>query len=532
MRTRARIAVLLLTAAFFFRGLFLNLALPYGDPLDEIFHYGYASYFAETGRVPRGEEASVAVECFRPFAWLPRSTSFPGPRQSWKEFSSLSHSERTQRRAEAFRFIPAQRRGFVAPNYETQQPPLAYLAVGWLLTILSRAPLDQRLLALRIAASALAASAVPLVYAFFRRLFPKPSAVAASVAFVAFPGVGSFVGRFTNDALALPLVAALLLLFLDISQGRFSRRRAVALAIWLALGCWTKLYVLLLLPMAPVVSFLATRKARGVTFARSVGASLAAFLLFCPWMLFQHARTGDWWGLTETKQAVQEGVTALDRLRALAGALTPRSAIIFGRTFLWPGTWSAMGAPRTIAVPLVLVLLLLFLVPGLTAAPRSRRRQRAWLAAAVSLVLLGAGYLLHAGTFAAVARRLGHAPSGGPEGWYLLILLPVVLTAGAVFGRSVPARLFLAASMIFVIADWWMSFGVLSSVYAGWTQPNASNAPLSSYGPILLAPVQALKTFERVSLVWVRAPWLAAVMTLWLLSLFSAACLSFRRGLT
>ena len=52
LRARTRRAVWLLCAAFGLRGFFLNLALPYGDPLDEIFHFGYAVFFETTGHPP------------------------------------------------------------------------------------------------------------------------------------------------------------------------------------------------------------------------------------------------------------------------------------------------------------------------------------------------------------------------------------------------------------------------------------------------------------------------------------------------
>ena len=62
----SRVVVLLLTSAFLMRGVFLALVLPYGDPLDEPFHYGYAPYLATTGRIPSAGVASMPADALRP----------------------------------------------------------------------------------------------------------------------------------------------------------------------------------------------------------------------------------------------------------------------------------------------------------------------------------------------------------------------------------------------------------------------------------------------------------------------------------
>ncbi|HYR45728.1 MAG TPA: hypothetical protein VER78_01890, partial [Thermoanaerobaculia bacterium] len=183
-------AVFLLTSAFFLRGVFLALALPYGDPLDEPFHYGYASYLATTCLVPRAGVASMPADALRPMARLPRSTSFGGPHPSWKDFASETPRERAADREEAFAFRPGERAAFVTANYETQQPPLAYLPAAGILRLFPRAALDRRLALLRLFSALAAASAVPLVWLFFRRLLARSAALAATAAFVAFPGVG------------------------------------------------------------------------------------------------------------------------------------------------------------------------------------------------------------------------------------------------------------------------------------------------------------------------------------------------------
>jgi hypothetical protein len=499
-RVQASVALGLMTAAFFLRGVFLSLALPYGDPLDEPFHYGYAAYLAETGRIPRAGTPSMPAEALRPLAWLPRSTALPGSHLSWKEFAVLSEREKAQRRREAFRYVAAERQTFVSPNYESQQPPVFYWLAARLLAAAERAPLDRRLVLLRVAGSAAACLTVPLVYLFFRQLLPRSAALAGTLAFVAFPGLGVFVGRFTNDTLELPIIAALLVLIADVSRGRLSWRRAGALGALFGLGCWTKLYVLLLLPAAPLAALFASRRIRSAAIAKSVAASSMGLVLLLPWMFRQHSDTGDWLGLNASKQAVQSGVSLLERVWALGRLLTPRFWIVFGRTFLWPGTWSAMGAPAILSILLAATLALVALKPQWRATPVSPSRRRAWRGAGVAATLFLAGQLLYAGTYSAIGKLRGHAPSAGPDGWYLLVLFPVILTAGCAFGREVRALSFLLAAAVFLLSEWCLTLGVLPAVYGGWSQPNGANAPVAVYAALLASPGSALRVFGDVGL--------------------------------
>ena len=252
-----------------------------------------------------------------------------------------------------------------------------------------------------------AALTVPIAHAFFRRLLPRQGALLATAAWAAFPGLGSFVGRFSNDALALPIIAAVLLLLAETAAGRLSWKGAALLAALLALGCWTKLYVLLLVPAAPLAGLLAPRHRRRTVLLRALAACATALLLLSPWILRQRVDTGDWLGLFASKQAASLGVSLSDRIQSLGSLFTLRFWIVFGRTFLWPGTWSAMGAPASVAVLLGLAVTLVFLCPILRRARRSSCRGRMARGPAVALVLFVAGQILYADTYAAVAGVRG-----------------------------------------------------------------------------------------------------------------------------
>jgi 4-amino-4-deoxy-L-arabinose transferase-like glycosyltransferase len=517
--------LLLLTAAFLGRGVFLALALPGGDPLDETFHFAYAHFLAETGRVPEPSEPSIAAEFLRPARLLPASKPISGRRISWKEYSGAPEDTRRGLRQEAYEHRPTERRLWLDPNYETQQPPLFYLLASTPLRLLPDARFSTRLLVLRLFSAIVAATAVPLAYLFFRRLLSKGAALAATAAFVAFPGIGSFVGRFSNDTLAVPIAAALLFFFVEAGRGRFSRGKTVGLLALLTAGCWTKLYFLLFLPVAPLAALLTSRGRRSGAWRRALLGCALAFLFFVPWMIHERSRTGDWLGLLPSRQATALHIGLLGRLNALPDLMTRQFTIVFGRTFLWPGTWSGTGAPAALAVLLTGTLLFLLLGPNLRRGARSRRRQETWRVGGLAVAIFLVGQIAYASTYAAVGRLRGHPPSAGPDGWYLLILFPVVLSAGCALGRPVAAGSFVAAGAVFLAAEWWTTFGVLPGVYGGRTTFNGANAPFSAYGTYLWRPDEVLRVYSRVGLAGAPAFVLASVVGLWLLALASALLL-------
>ncbi len=547
-RPRGRTVVLLLTAAFALRGLFLILSLPLGDPLDEPFHLGYVEFVAATGRVPGEWESSMPVESRRLLATLPRSTSFGGPHLWWSAYRAMSPESRRALRRAAFAHLPGERVRFLGPNYETQQPPLFYLLAALPLRLLRGAPTNLYLLAGRLLALAAATAAVPLAYRFFRRLLAKPAALAATLAFVAFPGLGTFTGRLTNDDLAFPLVVALSGLFVDAARGRFARRwgrpASAALALLLAAACWTKLYALLFLPVAPTAAILLaprsrrdqniprsrrdqniprSRRVRG--FRRALVGAAAGALAIVPWGLHQHAETGDWFGLTFTKGATRAGAGLARHLAVLPSVLRPEMLAYAWKTWIYPGTWASIGAPAPALWIVGAALAALWLLPQLARAPRSAGRRRGWLGAALAVGAFAVGQLSYAASNAAVAK--GPTMVGG-EGWYFLILLPVVLAAGVALGKPVPPRLFVPAAALFLVADWITTLGVLPATYGGWIEKSGALAPFAAYRPILAAPGTALDVLASVGLLDLPVALLALLVLAWLAALAAAAALIFR----
>ncbi len=506
-----RPALVLLAVAFVLRGIFLNVALPYGDPFDEPFHYAYAAFVAQTGQLPSARAPSVPLDALRPLQELPRSTTYGPAPLAWSTFAKLPPAERLRRRSEAFQFRAADRQSFVAVNYQVQHPPLFYLLGAALLRLQPRVSLDVRLLSLRLLATACGLLAVVLASRFFRMVLPGRTAIAAVAVFVALPGVGSMVGRFTNDALAMPIAAALLILLVEVSWGRLDGRRMLALSLLLAAGCWTKLSILPLIPAAPIVSFAAPKEFRWVTLRRTAAACAFAFLLFLPWLARQHQDGGDWLGLTPTKTALASGLGLAARIGALPDILHWRYAIVFGRTFLWPGTASAMGAPAAAAALLTAGLAGLWLWPLLSVTPFCERVRRAGLAAGVAVLLFLISEVSYSATYAAIARARGLSSTQMGLGWYAVILMPAVLVLGSAAGRSAPRCAWTVLAALCVVVGWWLDLGLLPNVYSGATHFNAANVPLLAYRHLPLSLGAAMRVYESVGLIRMSAVFLAAI---------------------
>jgi hypothetical protein len=500
-RRRSNPPLAWIATAFAVRLLFLDVSLPLADPLDEIFHYSYAAFLAETGRIPRAGAPSVPLEALGAF-WLRRSAA-----------SGAMRWDRPAAPASALR--DAGRRTFAAPNYQTQHPPLFYLPAAALLRMTSDLSLEVRLFLLRLFAASCALPAVPAAYVFFRRLLSRRTAIVATSALVALPGVASLVGRFTNDALALPLAVILLGLLVELSRGRLSRRGAAALTAVLAAGCWTKLSFLPFLAAPPAAAVLAPSALRASMLRRAAASSVLAAVLFVPWLVRQHADTGDWLGLTPSKAAVAVHLGLRDRLAAVPAIFRARYWVVFGRTFLWPGTGSAQGAPALVSAALTTGLVAVWLSPLVSGSIASLRVRRGALASGMLLALFMIAELLYTNTFTAVALARGQPDEAYGLGWYAAILTPAVLVLGCVRGRIVAPGALLALIALSIAAAWILDLGVLPAVYSGRVGFNGANAPFSTYARGVVRPAAAMRTYAASGLVAAPAAVIAALWIGW-----------------
>src|SRR5262249_40915240 len=117
-------------------------------------------------------------------------------------------------------------------------------------------------------------------------------------------------------------------------------------------------------------------------------------------------------------------------------------------------------------------------------------------------------------------------PSAGPDGWYMLVLLPVFWTTALAFHRAPHAEHFLVAAGVFFVFGLRVALGVLSGVFSGALFPHGANAHFTAYVALLLSPVSALRVFHTVALspglaltgalaAWICSVAAAFVLTVW-----------------
>jgi hypothetical protein len=138
-------------------------------------------------------------------------------------------------------------------------------------------------------------------------------------------------------------------------------------------------------------------------------------------------------------------------------------------------------------------------------------------------MLFLAAQVIHAATLAAAFRWRIEAT----EGWYSLILLPVVIAVPAVFAGTPGSRAWIAAAGLFLLADLTCTFGVLPAAYAGVARLGA-RSPFSSYAGFLFSPAAALDSYARVGLLGWPPLALGALAAAWLAALAAAFIVAIR----
>jgi hypothetical protein len=201
-------------------------ALPLWEGYDEWAHFAVLRSMSEghplvarDAPIPADVEASLQTV---PVAWELRG--FPAPARTHDAFWAGE--------ASAGPSAPWPR----LTAYEALQPPLYYWLMTPLLWCFRRASLATQVLALRYAAVLLASTTIPLVFATACAVLKDVRLALGSAAVVAvMPGFAYDVARVGNDALAVPLFTALLLLSVR-------RNHWLALGAVLGLGLLTKAY--------------------------------------------------------------------------------------------------------------------------------------------------------------------------------------------------------------------------------------------------------------------------------------------------
>jgi hypothetical protein len=434
---------------------------PLGEGLDFFGHLSYVVFYAETGRPPSRETLSVP-------AWVVRLKEvLPGPDPSvsgdrYRAWTALAPGRRAELRREALR-VPRSS-GFVASNYEAQQPPPYY----WLMSRVYRAmgdrlDLEGRVLVLTLLSECIAATGLLAIFLTLRLDFDERASLLLLLGAAWYPNLLSFLGRLTNDTLAFALIAWALY-FACFAARRESIRGIAISGGLLVVAIFTKLYALTLVPAYLLCAAAVRPRGR----RRELLAGVAVVLSGIAGALaFNRATTGHLLPLIEVRGA--GSATPGAWLRAMAGVdpLWFFGGLVKG--FWWVGDWSFVSPGLFYYVPILAVGLLYFKRPDRASGARARSSPWLW-PHAVALGGFVAGLYLHAAAYRIYAERSGVARSQGNEGWYANVLLvSVLVVVAAALRRRVELPRFhrvLAGAVLFFML--WNLVGRVSLV-AFWS---------------------------------------------------------------
>jgi 4-amino-4-deoxy-L-arabinose transferase-like glycosyltransferase len=231
-------------------------------------------------------------------------------------------------------------------RYEDHQPPLYYWLAAWVYRLPSRSDVGgtsaapARLLTLRLTGTLLALVTTTLTWTWVRLGWPdEPGLALAAAGFTAFLPMHAAIGAsVNNDVLALPLMAAVLVVTLGHATGRIDERQLR----WLGGGLLgaaflTKLTVYVAaLPLA-VAAWLPFRRGRRLRVLGAASPVWIGITLAAPWWLRNAAIYGwrDPFALAAHAEAVQPQPTTAAFLAEFGWATFLRRAAVFTFDSFW-----------------------------------------------------------------------------------------------------------------------------------------------------------------------------------------------------
>ena len=243
---------------------FLNAAIwglvvpPFQVP-DEIAHFGYVQYLAETGAPPPQKLAP------------PYSEEEQQTLQALEFFNTIGHPQLRgildKAEDRALRALLATHPSPVGPGGTTSitdQPPLYYALEAIPYWLSPSSEILTRLVFMRLFSALLAAGTVLAVFMFLRELFPKTSwSWMAGALIVAFQPTFAFIAAgVQGDNLLFFASAATLWLLLRAYRRGFTRRCAAAIGVAVAVGLLAKLNFIALVPGIALALVLLTWRER------------------------------------------------------------------------------------------------------------------------------------------------------------------------------------------------------------------------------------------------------------------------------
>ena len=348
-------SVYLFTFATLITGLGWLALLPPMEGFDETAHFSYIQQIADTGTIPVFGNSFLSrdVQRYReqlptPYASMPPFDSngaITYQRFFGKPVSADARRELTSPR----RFAPS-----AEPNWQSQHPPLYYLAMAPLYRVSAAWSWPAQFLLMRVVSWLIAMTGLVLGIVAAYRYWPDDDRAAAATVSAAWPFLVPMffpeMARLGNDSLCLLVAGAVWYVLMRMVAVGARRRDAALLGVLLGLGLLTKAFFLPI--TGGVIAFLALRRE-----FRIAGIALAlAALVGGPWYIYKFLSYGVATGAYEQVLLAEQGgllagLAASFNVTALAHGIAGIVA-----TTSWAGTWSLARLPDVFRLPLVLLL--------------------------------------------------------------------------------------------------------------------------------------------------------------------------------
>jgi hypothetical protein len=455
---RAGLAIALIA---FVNAIAWSLIVPPFQVPDEPSHFYYATYLAQTGKLPRLPPPDPSVPSGS--TWY--SAELNGLLGAGGFYLVIGHPENRPPAGDGARALRAyyaklhlDSRGIGDASSATSNPPVYYLVQAAVDKATPfRSPLD-RLMSMRVISALMGALTVLCVFAFLREVLPRsPWAWTVGALFAALePMVGFMSAGVNNDAALYLTSAALLLALARLMRRGLSRRRLLAAGLAFSLGVLVKTQALAFLPAVALAAGYAwwwgkDRSPRrtavaAITLAAAVALPLAVYFVLghTVWQRPLVDRVGELSGATPKPFTVREYLSYtlqlyLPRLPFLAD-LFPGDAPydLWFKGLLGEFGWLDYRYPGWV-YPVVLVLttgVVLLAIRALVAGwPQLRRR----LPELLVYLVFGAGLAGAVALAGYRSRVLGGVPF--EQGRYLLPLLGLFAGLVALGVRGAGRRL-------------------------------------------------------------------------------------------
>lgn len=509
---------------FLLRASFYCAAIPLWEGWDEYAHFDYVRHLALDHNLPARDaplSGEVAASLrLTPLAWVLKDYFPSVPHLTHDQYWRLPESERASLQRQLAAVATNQALWQENPalsEYEGQHPPAYYALMAVVYQPLRDSPLTDRVWWLRAAGILLASLVVPCTWLLGRAAFGDPArAIGAAAVVAAMPGLMITIARVSNEALAVPVGAALL------AAMSAPKRRPLLIGLLLSLALLTKAYFL----TAALAIFICL----AVEAWQSHSWPARSLLL----VAFPTAAIAGWWYLATWRATSslsgEEHDVAFHRagfgefLRAAAAVNWLRVLDSNFNSHVWTGGWSYLGVRAWMYHGFALLALAgiagtVWIALRPAAARRVNANQPVVRMIIVFLSAFAAGLAYHAVTIYAA-----HGLSA-VNGWYIDNLVSgeaVLWCLGLMLflpGTSRP-YVFPALVVAFLSLDLFAMHAYLLPYYTGFTAHTSGNH-LPALHLAQLAEGSWSALFARLAAnkpTWLTAPALAALWSAYLLA--------------